>query len=125
MLSRRVAIIAGFVMTAGIAAVSDSQARTIYDGSWAIEVTGRTEGCMGTARYTLQIANGRISYSGGDASVTGTVSRKGAVTVRIVTSSGQQGIGSGRLTASYGSGTFHGHSSSGVCAGTWSGQHVG
>jgi hypothetical protein len=111
-------------MAAGFTATNNSQARTAFDGDWAIEVTGRTEGCMGTARYTLHIANGSISYAGGDAQVTGRVTTKGVVAVRIVTSSGQAGSGSGRLSRSYGSGTFSGRSSSGLCAGTWSGQRV-
>jgi hypothetical protein len=125
MLSRRLAILAGIVVVAGFAAASNSLARTIYDGAWAVELTGRTEGCMGTARYTLTISNGRISYGGGDASVSGRVSPNGMVAVRIITSSGQSGVGSGRLSRSYGSGTFRGHSSSGLCAGSWSGQRVG
>ncbi len=123
MLLRRL-VIFGAVGLA-LAAASGTQARTVYDGSWGVEVTGKTEGCMGTARYTLDIRNGKISYGGSDASVTGRVTGKGIVTVRIATSGGQAGVGSGRLTRNYGSGTFKGRSSSGLCAGTWTGQRLG
>jgi hypothetical protein len=34
-------------------------------------------------------------------------------------------VGSGRLSRNTGGGTFRGHSSSGACAGTWSGQRTG
>jgi hypothetical protein len=123
MCSRRFATLAG-ITVAGLIAANASQARTIYDGAWVVQVTGRTQGCMGSARYVLQIANGRITYSGGDAAVSGRVSPRGGVYVRIVASSGN-GIGSGRLSRNYGSGAFRGYSSSGPCAGTWAGQRVG
>lgn len=125
MLSRRLSLMTGIMLTIGSAVVSDSHARSMYDGDWVVEVTGRTEGCQGSARYVLQIANGFISYGGGDASVTGRVSPRGVVYVRVIASSGQNAIGSGRLSRNYGSGTFNGRSSSGICAGTWVGQRVG
>jgi hypothetical protein len=90
-----------------------------------VEVTGRTDACMGSARYTLRIARGIVGYAGGEASVSGRVSPNGVVIVRIVTSGGQDGVGSGRLSRNYGSGTFRGNASSGICAGTWIGQRLG
>ncbi len=124
MLSRGIAAVAGIAIALGFAASTDSQARTIYDGTWSVQVSGRTQGCMGSARYRLYIQNGRIGYAGGEASVSGRVSRNGAVSVRIATSGGQSGFGKGRLSRSSGSGTFRGHSSSGLCAGTWVGERM-
>ncbi len=124
MLSRRIAALVGIAVALGFAASTDSQARTVYDGTWSVQVSGQTQGCMGAARYRLYIQNGRVGYAGGDATLSGRVSRNGAVSVRIATSGGQSGVGTGRLSRNSGSGTFRGRSSSGLCAGTWVGERM-
>jgi hypothetical protein len=102
-----------------------AQARSAYDGNWNVVVSGRSGACQGgTYQYALQIVNGVVRYSGGDAQISGRVSGNGAVYVRV-SSSGSSAVGSGRLGRGSGGGTFRGQSSSGACAGTWSGQRTG
>jgi hypothetical protein len=124
MFPRRIAALGAIGFALAFAASTASVARTIYDGTWSVQVSGRTQGCMGSMRYRLYIQNGRIGYAGGDATVSGRVSGKGTVSVRIATSGGQSGFATGRLTPRSGSGIFRGHSSSGLCAGTWVGDRM-
>jgi hypothetical protein len=122
MMARRltVAVIVGATLALPIGA----QAHSAYDGSWSVAVYGQSGSCQGGAyQFPVQIVNGNIHYVGGDASVSGRVSSSGAVAVRMATSD-RSAIGAGRLSRSYGSGTFRGRSSSGLCSGTWTGQRT-
>jgi hypothetical protein len=108
-----------------LAFADNAQARSPYDGSWNVVVSGRSGACQGgTYQYALQIVNGVVRYSGSDARISGRVSANGAVYVRV-SSSDSSAVGSGRLGRGTGGGTFRGQSSSGTCAGTWSGQRTG
>jgi hypothetical protein len=108
-----------------LASADLAQARSAYDGNWNVVVSGRSGACQGgTYQYALQIVNGVVHYSGSDARISGRVSANGAVYVRV-SSSDSSAVGSGRLARGAGGGTFRGQSSSGTCAGTWSGQRTG
>jgi hypothetical protein len=125
MIACRLATIA-FVGAASLLVLADrAQARSPYDGYWSVVVSGQSGNCQGgTYQYALQIVNGIVRYSGSDARITGRVSARGAVYVRV-TSSDRSAVGSGRLARNSGAGTFRGQSSSGMCAGSWSGQRTG
>jgi hypothetical protein len=109
-----------------LAFADHAQARSAYDGNWSVTVSGRSGSCQGGSyNYGLQVVNGIVHYSGGDARISGRVSPSGAVYVRV-TSGDRGAVGSGRLSRNGGGGgTFRGYSSSGPCAGTWSGQRTG
>lgn len=108
-----------------LAFADGAQARGPYDGSWSVSVSGRTGACAGGSyAYNLQIVNGIVRYYGGDAQISGRVSRNGAVYVRVVSSQGNA-AGSGRLRGNTGGGSFRGASSQGACAGVWTGQRTG
>jgi hypothetical protein len=125
MIACRLATIAIVGAVSVLAGADRAQARSPYDGSWNVVVSGQSGSCQGGSySYALQIVNGIVHYSGGDARITGRVSGKGAVYVRV-SSSDRSAVGSGRLSRNTGAGTFRGHSSSGMCAGTWSGQRTG
>ena len=103
---------------------SGAQARSPYDGSWNVAVYGQAGACQGGFyQLSVQIVNGNILYVGGDASVSGRVGSGGAVAVRILTGD-SNAVGSGRLSRNSGSGTYRAQSSSGECAGTWTGQRT-
>jgi hypothetical protein len=124
MVARKLALAALTVIPFALAAVARAQARTIYDGSWNVAVNGQTADCQGTFNYSVQIVNGIVGYSGGDASVSGRVGASGAIQVRVV-AGGRSASGSGRLSRNFGSGSFRGRSATGVCAGTWVAQRTG
>jgi hypothetical protein len=122
MVARRFAVVV--VVGAALGLSNGAHARSAYDGSWNVAVYGQSGSCQGGVyQFSVQIVNGSISYVGGDASVSGRVSSSGAVSVSIVTSD-RSAIGSGRLSRHNGSGTYRGRSSTGLCAGTWTGQRT-
>jgi hypothetical protein len=125
MIACRLAIVAIIGAASVLGFGNRAQARSAYDGYWSVVISGQSGGCQGGSyQYALQIVNGIIRYSGGDARVTGRVNPKGAVYVRVSTSD-RSALGSGRLSRNFGSGAFRGQSSSGMCAGTWSAQRTG
>jgi hypothetical protein len=67
----------------------------------------------------VTIEGGHLTYRGDAAvAVAGTVAANGAVRVSI--RAGERGAsGSGRLSGNADSGTWHGQSSAGTCAGRW------
>ena len=108
-----------------LAFADGAQARGPYDGAWSVSVQGRSGACAGgNYSYNLQIVNNIVRYYGGDAQISGRVSRGGAVYVRVVSAQGNA-AGSGRLRGNSGGGSFRGASSQGPCAGTWTGQRTG
>ena len=108
-----------------LAVDNSAQARTPYDGYWSVVVVGRSGGCAGGSyRYAITIRNGIVSYGGGDAYISGRVNARGGVHVRL-SGAGQSAAGSGRLARNYGSGSWRGQSSHGVCAGSWSATRMG
>jgi hypothetical protein len=122
MMVRRLAI--GVIAAAASGLPIGARARSVYDGNWSVAVYGQSGSCQGGSyQFPVQIVNGNIHHVGGDASVSGRVSSSGAVAVRIATSE-RSAIGAGRLSRSYGSGTFRGRSSAGLCSGTWTGQRT-
>ena len=124
MLALRLTTIAAAAACA-LAMADGAQARSPYDGNWSVTVSGQSGSCAGgNYNYPLQIRNGNVYYSGGDARVSGHVNPNGAVYVRVSSQNGS-GVGSGRLSRSSGGGHFRGQTQSGPCAGTWGAQRTG
>ena len=125
MMGFRLAIVAIMGAALGLGLGNRVQARAASDGYWTVAVSGQSGTCQGGSyRYAVQIVNGMIRYPGTDARITGRVSAKGAVYVRISTSD-RGAIGSGQLSRNFGSGSFRGQSLSGWCAGKWIAQRTG
>ena len=90
-----------------------------HDGNWSVLVITQKGDCDRAYRYGVRVANGHVSYTG-DAKVdmNGTVDPNGAVIVKIRL--GEKGAnGTGHLSASSGSGTWHGAAANDTCAGNW------
>jgi hypothetical protein len=76
--------------------------------------------CDQSYRYGVMIRGGTVSYMGGGAvNVSGRVSKSGQVSVSV-SAAGNSAIGSGRLSAGHGGGTWRGHGPQGACSGVWS-----
>lgn len=119
MAAYRLAMVAIIGLASVLALGNAAQARSPFDGYWSVFISGQSGSCRGgTYQYGLQIANGIVYYTGSDARITGRVSPKGAVYVRVWTSN-RSAVGSGRLSRYVGSGAFRGQSPSGPCAGIW------
>jgi hypothetical protein len=94
-------------------------ARTPFDGSWSVLVITESGNCDRAYRYAVNIQNGVLRYSG-DAGInlSGRVDAGGRLQVTVGRGS-QSASGTGRLSASSGSGTWRGRSSQQQCGGRW------
>jgi len=107
------------------AAAAPVMARTPYDGAWSVVILTRSGACEPSARFAVEIVNGRVIGPGGSGvAVRGQVSRAGAVSVSV-RAQGQWASGYGRLGGSRGGGRWRGQSSGGSCAGSWVAQRSG
>jgi len=97
---------------------------TPYDGRWSVVISTEAGACDSSARFALQIENGRVIASNNDATVQGQVTPGGNVKV-LVQSGGSWADGSGRLTRTGGSGLWRGQGQRGPCQGTWVAERAG
>ena len=110
---------AGLLLGSAIAGAPPAAVAATQDGNWSVLIITEKGDCDRGYRYDVRIANGHVSYQG-DAPVNlaGTVASNGAISVSI--KAGEKGAsGTGRLSASSGTGTWRGVRSSGSCAGRW------
>jgi hypothetical protein len=90
-----------------------------FDGRWSVVIHTQAGGCGPEYRYGVQIINGNITADAGDSTgVSGHVLGNGAVSVSV-SAGGAYALGQGRLSPTYGSGTWRGESSGESCAGVW------
>ena len=97
-----------------LAGSPSAQARTPYDGTWAVQITTQ-QGLCDQYNVSLRIADGSIAHDGGDgSSASGRVDGQGRVdgSLRAL---GQTVSARGRLAGAGGNGTWSGAG----CAGVW------
>ncbi len=113
------AILPALPLVWAIAGGAPAASAAAQDGNWSVLIITEKGDCDRGYRYNVNVANGRVVYTG-DAAVnlSGTVAPNGVVKVSIKI--GEQGAnGAGHLSASAGTGTWRGIGSSGTCAGRW------
>ncbi len=123
----------GFSLAAAFALIgafggSDANAQrgNPFDGAWSVNIQVTRGECNGNVLYGVVITNGSVRYAGGaNVAVAGTVTPKGAVSVRV-SSGGQHASGTGRLSMNGGGGgSWSGVGDKGRCSGRWSAQRSG
>lgn len=111
----------GFALLVATAAAFGSagaaSAASAFDGQWSVVIQTTRGACDQAIRVGLSIVNGYVTYGGGSAEARGRVARNGGVRVRV-SSGSSYADGHGRLSRSFGSGTWRGVGS-GVCSGRW------
>ena len=89
-----------------------------YDGLWSVSIVTKKGDCVASYRYPMRIANGLLGNGGNLVlTVSGKVAPSGAVIVKV-SSGATSAIGSGRLAANAGSGSWRGAS----CSGSWTAE---
>lgn len=102
-----------------VGVASPTFARSSFDGDWSVVIETRDGACTPMLRYPVAISNGIVTNAADtSAAVTGRVAPTGAVRV-TVQSGGSWARGSGRLSATSGTGVWRGQGTSGLCVGTW------
>jgi len=109
---------------AGNSGVGPAAARSAFDGTWSVVISTDSGSCDTGQRLSVEIRDGILVYSGAASiELQGHVNNAGLVQVRVANGS-QSANGTGRLSATAGSGTWRGAGSSGVCAGRWSAERI-
>jgi hypothetical protein len=97
-----------------------SAGKASYDGGWSVLIVTEKGACDRAYRYPVKIQNGSVGYAGSASfTVAGKVGDNGAVTVTVSRGS-QSANGTGRMSATDGSGTWT--AGSGECSGTWTAE---
>jgi hypothetical protein len=97
---------------------SQSEAVGNFDGKWSVVIMTTKGDCDRAYRYPIAI-NGTSLINAGDTSfdISGKVQGNGSVTVRV-SYGDKSALGSGRLSATSGTGSWSG----GSCSGTWTAE---
>jgi len=115
------AALAIFAVTAAPAfAAPIAAGKASFDGQWSVLIVTEKGTCDRAYRYPIKIQNGSVDYAGSASfNVNGQVGANGAVTVTVSRGS-QSASGSGRLSATDGSGRWT--AGSGECSGSWTAE---
>ena len=98
-------------------AVAQAARPGAFDGTWNVTFTPKAGNCHATNTVPFNVYGTRVSSAGGG-KVTGGITRKGNVTVRI-TVGASWADGSGRLAGNSGTGRWSGYITGDHCSGIW------
>ena len=84
-----------------------------FDGAWNVRIASASSECGNGATVSIGISNGKVSGDG-MVSASGRVAEAGSISVTLA-SGIKRATGSGHLSGTSGSGTWHGP----LCSGTW------
>ena len=100
-------------------AVATPAAAATFDGSWNVQIASSNGACSNGTSVSIGINNGQVASNNAMVTASGRVAEAGTISVTL--SSGiKRAVGSGHLTATSGSGTWHGV----MCSGTWTAQRI-
>lgn len=115
---RRLLIAGRILMLAGMSAATPAAAAT-FDGDWNVQIASSKAACPSGTSVSIGINNGHVASNNATVTASGRVADAGTISVTL--SSGlKRAVGSGRLTATSGSGTWRGA----MCSGTWTAQRI-
>ena len=110
-------------LTAAIPALGPAEAVPSYDVLWSVVIITRAGLCDPSYRYPIRISNGHVLNAGqSTVQITGRVGKNGAVVVNV-SRGDKTAIGTGRLAATSGTGSWTG--GNGICAGVWQAERRG
>jgi hypothetical protein len=99
--------------------IATPAAAATFDGEWNVRIASSNAACPSGTSVAIGINNGQVASDNAMVSASGHVAGAGAVSVTL-TSGLKRAVGSGHLTATSGSGTWHGA----LCSGTWTAQRI-
>ena len=115
---RKTTLVTRVLLLLGMSIATPAAAAT-FDGAWNVQIASPSSACGGGATVSIGINNGQVASSNPLMSASGRVANAGDISVTL-TSGMKHAVGSGRLTATSGSGTWRGA----MCSGTWTAQRM-
>lgn len=94
-------------------------AGSTFDGTWNVRISSSSETCGNGATVAIGISNGQIASNSAVVTASGRVADAGSISVSLSTGI-KHAVGSGRLNATSGSGTWRGA----MCSGTWTAERM-
>jgi hypothetical protein len=121
--ARGASLLSGLALMAAIPALGPAEAVPSYDGLWSVVIITRAGICEPSYRYPIRISKGAVLNAGKkEVRISGRVGKDGAVVVNV-SSGDKSAIGTGRLAATSGAGSWTG--GNGMCAGVWQAERHG
>ena len=121
--SRGLFVCSAIAFAAAVPALAPAEAVPSYDGLWSVVIITRAGICDPSYRYPIRISNGNVLNAGKSAvRISGRVGKNGAVVVNV-SQGDKSAIGTGRLAATSGGGSWTG--GNGACAGVWQAERRG
>lgn len=115
---RKILIASRILLLAGMSFATPAAAAT-FDGAWNVQIASTNSACPSGTSVSIDINNGQVASNNAMVTASGRVADAGTISVTL--SSGmKRAVGSGRLTATSGSGTWRGA----MCSGTWTAQRI-
>jgi hypothetical protein len=115
---RKMLIACRILLLSGLAFATPAAATT-FDGAWNVQIASSNVACPSGTSVSIGINNGQVASTNAAVTASGRVADAG--TINVTLSSGmKRAVGSGRLTATSGSGTWRGA----MCSGTWTAQRM-
>ena len=115
---RKILIASRILLLAGMSVATPAAAAT-FDGAWNVQIASSNVACPSGTSVSIGINNGQVASNNAAVTASGRVADAGNISVTL--SSGmKRAVGSGRLTATSGSGTWRGA----MCSGTWTAQRM-
>ena len=101
------------------ASIATPAAAAGFDGQWNVQIASTNVACPNGTSVSIGINNGKVESSNAMMTASGHVADAGIINVTL-TSGIKRAVGSGHLSATAGSGTWHGA----LCSGTWTAQRI-
>ncbi|HEY2184169.1 MAG TPA: hypothetical protein VGH39_04175 [Xanthobacteraceae bacterium] len=115
--ARSLLVGSALALAAAIPALGPAEAVPSYDGIWSVVIITRAGLCDPSYRYPIRISNGQVLNAGKSAvHISGRVGKNGVVVVSV-SRGDKTAVGTGRLAATSGGGSWTG--GNGICAGVW------
>ena len=115
---RKTTLVTRVVLLLGMSIATPAAAAT-FDGAWNVQIASPNSACGSGTTVAIGINNGQVASSNPLMNASGRVANAGNISVTL-TSGMKRAVGSGRLTATAGSGTWRGA----MCSGTWTAQRM-
>ena len=112
-------LMAVFALALASSASRAAPAASNFDGQWSVVIITEAGDCDRAYRYPVKVMNGEMKYEGeAGITLTGRIDASGRLNATVQRGE-QSATGSGRVSASSGTGTWTGKSATTVCNGRW------
>ena len=115
---RKILIAGHILLLAGIVVAAPASAAT-FDGAWNVQIASSNVACPSGTSVSIGINNGQVASNNALVTASGRVADAGTISVTLSTGM-KRAVGSGRLSATSGSGTWR----CALCSGTWTAQRI-